>query len=81
MRNAGHVSRLIGLAGFEPATPSPPDLYAKPLRYSPRLSASYSLWIFCSTVIRQKMHLSSIQLQNAIHTPYGTREVGRHAKG
>lgn len=25
----------IGLAGFEPATPSPPDLYAKPLRYSP----------------------------------------------
>ena len=45
MRNAGHVSRLIGLAGFEPATPSPPDLYAKPLRYSPRLSASYSLSI------------------------------------
>ena len=30
--------RLIGLAGFEPATPSPPDLYAKPLRYSPKTS-------------------------------------------
>lgn len=26
---------ILGLAGFEPATPSPPDLYAKPLRYSP----------------------------------------------
>ena len=31
-----HVSVSVGLAGFEPATPSPPDLYAKPLRYSPK---------------------------------------------
>ncbi len=26
----------FGPAGFEPATPSPPDLYAKPLRYGPK---------------------------------------------
>jgi hypothetical protein len=25
----------IGLGGIEPPTPSPPDLYAKPLRYNP----------------------------------------------
>lgn len=25
----------IGLGGFEPPTPCPPDMYAKPLRYSP----------------------------------------------
>lgn len=25
----------VGLGGFEPPTPSPPDLYAKPLRYNP----------------------------------------------
>ena len=25
----------IGLGGFEPPTPCPPDKYAKPLRYSP----------------------------------------------
>ena len=38
---SGKMSRMplsipfFGLTGFEPATPSPPDLYAKPLRYSP----------------------------------------------
>ena|GEM_PF-5481508 len=27
--------KKIGQAGFEPATPSPPDLYANQLRYCP----------------------------------------------
>ena len=26
---------IVGLSGFEPPTPCPPDMYAKPLRYSP----------------------------------------------
>ena len=30
---------LFGLGGFEPPTPSPPDLYAKPLRYNPSIFA------------------------------------------
>ena len=29
--------RIFGQTGFEPATPSPPDLYAKPLRHCPLL--------------------------------------------
>lgn len=29
--------KKIGLGGFEPPTPCPPDMYAKPLRYSPIL--------------------------------------------
>ena len=28
-------SLIFGLGGFEPPTPCPPDMYAKPLRYSP----------------------------------------------
>ena len=29
------LAACIGLDGFEPSTPCPPDMYAKPLRYSP----------------------------------------------
>ena len=29
------IINYIGLGGFEPPTPCPPDMYAKPLRYSP----------------------------------------------
>ena len=32
---ADRGNRKIGQAGFEPATPSPPDLYANQLRYCP----------------------------------------------
>jgi hypothetical protein len=30
--------QCIGLDGFEPSTPCPPDMYAKPLRYSPLIN-------------------------------------------
>lgn len=32
----------IGLGGFEPPTPCPPDMYAKPLRYSPSTALKLS---------------------------------------
>ncbi len=37
----------IGLGGFEPPTPCPPDKYAKPLRYSP---------LFCGETLSQGGH-------------------------
>ncbi len=33
--NSYRIINYIGLGGFEPPTPCPPDMYAKPLRYSP----------------------------------------------
>ena len=30
-----HIKNLVGTAGFEPATPCPPDKYATRLRYAP----------------------------------------------
>jgi hypothetical protein len=40
---------IVGLGRFELPTPSPPDLYAKPLRYSPiREQKNSMMWISLS---------------------------------
>jgi len=39
---------LVGTAGFEPATPCPPDKYATRLRYAPNALAE------CLIIIKQK---------------------------
>ena len=37
----GRDALLVGLGGFEPPTPCPPDMYARPLRYSPMRKLKY----------------------------------------
>lgn len=59
----------IGLAGFEPATPSPPDLYAKPLRYSPEQASDH----------RRRQVMTLAQLHIHVNKTGGDKYLGKNA--
>lgn len=71
---------LIGQPGFEPGTPSPPDLYANQLRYCPSLHAfrrqpEYDSKTVkksqrsCMACIRHHAHRQVRKRWGAMHTP------------
>ena len=52
---------LVGTAGFEPATPCPPDKYATRLRYAPNRIATESQRVAIINEKRQgRLHLARI---------------------
>ena len=56
-----HIKNLVGTAGFEPATPCPPDKYATRLRYAPNRITIELQWSDIINEKRQgKLHLAHL---------------------